>query len=65
MEPERPEQKIGTRAQPSYMSEAVVIVENLTRVADLKGKLQEFLGFCGGIDKITIQCVFTVTVSHF
>eukprot|EP01127_Copromyxa_protea_P014380 TRINITY_DN3994_c0_g1_i1.p1 TRINITY_DN3994_c0_g1~~TRINITY_DN3994_c0_g1_i1.p1 ORF type:complete len:272 (+),score=104.89 TRINITY_DN3994_c0_g1_i1:439-1254(+) len=37
------------------MSEAVVIVENLTRVEKLADKLKEFLNFCGPISKLTIH----------
>lgn len=39
------------------MSDTVVLVENLTRVANLKESLQEFLAFCGPITKLTIQYV--------
>jgi hypothetical protein len=39
------------------MSDTVVLVENLTRVANLKESLNEFLAFCGPITKLTLQYV--------
>lgn len=44
------------------MTEAVVIVDNLTRVEGLGAKLREFLGFAGTITKLTVQYVYLVTL---